>query len=82
MLILTRKKNESIKINENIEITILDMDNGSVKIGINAPRSVRILRSELTQKIQASNSSIFFSSSKYLLLGDILNPCSTFSSSS
>ncbi len=55
MLILTRKKNESIKINENIEITILDMDNGSVKIGINAPRSVRILRSELTQKIQASN---------------------------
>ena len=55
MLILTRKKNESIKINENIEITILDMDGGSVKIGINAPRSVRILRSELTQKIQASN---------------------------
>ena len=55
MLILTRKKNESIKINENIEITILDMDGGSVKIGINAPKSVRILRSELTQKIQASN---------------------------
>lgn len=55
MLILTRKKNESIKINENIEVTILDMDGGSVKIGINAPKSVRILRSELTQKIQASN---------------------------
>lgn len=55
MLILTRKKNESIKINENIEVTILDMDNGSVKIGVNAPKSVRILRSELTQKIQASN---------------------------
>lgn len=55
MLILTRKKNESIKINENIEVTILDMDGGSVKLGINAPKSVRILRSELTQKIQASN---------------------------
>lgn len=55
MLILTRKKNESIKINENIEITVLEIDAGSVKIGIDAPKSVRILRSELTQGIKASN---------------------------
>lgn len=55
MLILTRKKNESIKINENIEITLLEIDASSVKIGINAPKSVRVLRSELTTKIKSSN---------------------------
>lgn len=55
MLILTRKKNESIKINENIEITLLEIDGSNVKIGINAPKSVRVLRSELTTKIKSSN---------------------------
>lgn len=55
MLILTRKKNESIKINENIEITLLEIDGSNVKIGISAPKSVRVLRSELTTKIKSSN---------------------------
>ena len=49
MLILTRKKEQSISINENTEITILEIDGANVKIGISAPSSVRILRSELTK---------------------------------
>ncbi len=55
MLILTRKKEQSIRINENIEITILEIDGANVKIGIAAPSSVRILRSELTKDIKVSN---------------------------
>ena len=52
MLILTRKKEQSIRI---IEITILEIDGANVKIGIAAPSSVRILRSELTKDIKVSN---------------------------
>lgn len=55
MLILSRKKDQSIRINENIEITILEVDGMNVKIGIDAPANVRILRSELTQGIKVSN---------------------------
>lgn len=55
MLILTRKKNESIKINDNIEVSVLEVENGVVKIGISAPRSVRILRSELTKSLPMLN---------------------------
>ena len=55
MLILTRKKEQSISINENTEITILEIDGANVKIGISAPSSVRILRSELTKDIKVSN---------------------------
>ena len=55
MLILTRKKEQSISINENTEITILEIDGANVKIGISAPSFVLILRSELTKDIKVSN---------------------------
>lgn len=55
MLILSRKKDQSIRINENIEVTILEIDGMNVKIGIEAPSNVRILRSELTHGIKTSN---------------------------
>lgn len=55
MLILTRKKEQSIRINENIEVTILEIDGANVKIGISSPSFVRILRSELTKDIKVSN---------------------------
>ena len=55
MLILTRKKEQSIRINENIEVTILEIDSANVKIGISAPSFVRILRSELTKDIKVTN---------------------------
>ncbi|MDK2867133.1 MAG: carbon storage regulator [Clostridiales bacterium] len=55
MLILTRKKNESIIINNNIEIQIISIEEGKVKIGINAPKEVTIHRSEIFDKIMESN---------------------------
>ncbi|GAE87782.1 carbon storage regulator CsrA [Acetivibrio straminisolvens] len=55
MLVLTRKKNESIVINDNIEITIVDVQGEQVRIGINAPKSVSIYRKEIFLEIQAEN---------------------------
>jgi carbon storage regulator len=47
MLVLSRKKNESIRIGENIEITVLEVRGDRVRIGITAPQEVRVMRSEL-----------------------------------
>lgn len=47
MLILTRKRNDSIRIGENIVVRVMRTAKGSVKIGIEAPDSMRIVRGEL-----------------------------------
>lgn len=54
MLALTRKKKESIIINNNIEITILEIKGEQVKIGISAPKEVQIYRKEVYVQIQES----------------------------
>ena len=55
MLALTRKKGESIVINNNIEISILEMRGDQVKIGISAPKEVPIYRKEVYLQIQEEN---------------------------
>lgn len=55
MLVLTRKRDEIIKIGDNIFVTILEVEGGSVKIGIDAPRDVAILRMEVYEQIQKEN---------------------------
>ncbi|WP_419393369.1 carbon storage regulator CsrA [Cytobacillus praedii] len=55
MLVLTRRRNESVILNENIEITILEIDGDQVKIGIKAPKEVEILRKEIMEKIEEEN---------------------------
>jgi carbon storage regulator len=55
MLVLTRKKDQTIVINDNIEITVLDIQGDQVRIGINAPRSVTIHRKEVFLEIQEEN---------------------------
>jgi carbon storage regulator CsrA len=47
MLVLTRKTNEQIQIGDHVVITILQVKGQSVRIGIEAPREIRVLRSEL-----------------------------------
>ena len=55
MLALSRKKNEAIVINNNIEITILEIKGEQVKIGISAPKEVPVYRKEDYVQIQEAN---------------------------
>ncbi|WP_453993453.1 carbon storage regulator CsrA [Bacillus nitroreducens] len=55
MLVLTRKINESIKIGDDIEITILSVSGEQIKIGIDAPKHVEIHRKEVYLEIQTEN---------------------------
>ena len=55
MLALTRKKGESIIINNNIEISILEFKGDQIKIGITAPKEVPIYRKEVYLQIQDEN---------------------------
>ncbi len=53
MLVLSRKKNESIVVNENIVITVVEIRGDKVRLGIEAPREVPIHRSEVYAAILA-----------------------------
>ena len=55
MLALSRKAGESIIINNDIEIVVLDVKGEQVKIGINAPKTVPIFRKEIYEQIQEAN---------------------------
>jgi carbon storage regulator len=55
MLALSRKKDEAIIINEDIEIKIIEVKGDQVKIGISAPKSVPIYRKEVFLQIQEAN---------------------------
>ena len=55
MLTLTRREGESIAIGDDIEITIVDVGRGKVRIGISAPRHLAILRSEVLVRIEEEN---------------------------
>lgn len=55
MLILSRKLNESIIIGDDIEISVVDIKGDQVKIGINAPKTVKVFRKEVYDAIQEEN---------------------------
>ena len=59
MLALTRKKGEALMINNNVEITILEVRGDQVKIGITAPKDVPIYRKEVYLQIQEENKASF-----------------------
>lgn len=64
MLVITRKKGESILIGDDIEVMIVKVEEGSVKISISAPKNVTILRKELYKEITEENkNAIVFNSS-------------------
>ena len=46
MLVLTRKMNQVIKLGEDITITVVRTSHGAVQLGVEAPRSIRIMRAE------------------------------------
>lgn len=55
MLALSRKKNEALIINNNIEITVLEIKGEQVKLGITAPKEVPVYRKEVYVQIQDAN---------------------------
>ena len=55
MLALSRKKGDSLIINNNIEVTVLEVKGEQVKIGITAPKQVPVYRKEVYTQIQQAN---------------------------
>ena len=55
MLILSRKKGESIQIGDGIEVRIVAIQGDQVKIGIDAPKNVDVFRKEIYDQIQGEN---------------------------
>ncbi len=55
MLILARRLNEQIVIGDNIRVSVVDIRGDQVKLGIEAPRSVKVYRQEVYDAIQAEN---------------------------
>ena len=58
MLVLQRKKNQSIQIGSNIELSVLDVGSDWVKIAISAPKDISILRKELAEAAEANRESV------------------------
>jgi carbon storage regulator len=52
MLILTRKVGETLTIGDNIEVTVLEVRGGQVRIGVNAPRDVVVNRKEILTRLK------------------------------
>jgi carbon storage regulator len=55
MLVLTRRAGESLMIGDEIEISIIEVQGDKAKIGITAPKDVRILRRELIDEVRSTN---------------------------
>ena len=71
MLVVTRKTDESLIISDNIEITVLEIGKDKVKIGINAPKEVKVIRSELKDARQTNEQAAHSSGSA---IAELLKP--------
>ena len=75
MLVLTRKAGETIVIGDNIEITVIEVQGGKIKVGIDAPRSIKILRKEILEEVKSENinATLKINNIKLDKLQDVLN---------
>ncbi|GAA0178094.1 carbon storage regulator CsrA [Clostridium sediminicola] len=55
MLVLTRKKGEKITLGDNIEVEVISIENGKVKLGIKAPKDLKIFRTEVLEEVKEEN---------------------------
>ena len=55
MLVLSRKTNESIIINGNVTVSVLRVDNDNVRIGVEAPLEIPVMRKEIYEEIKSNN---------------------------
>ncbi len=58
MLILRRRAGETLLIGDNVKLTVMDVYEGGVRLAIDAPKSVQILRSELLQAVDANRDAV------------------------
>ena len=58
MLVLTRKVGERILIGENIAVTVVKMTSGGVRLGIEAPPELAVIREELAQELQEADANV------------------------
>ncbi|QEK11310.1 carbon storage regulator CsrA [Crassaminicella thermophila] len=72
MLILSRKKDESIIIDKKIEIKIIAIEEGKVRLGISAPKDIEIHRKEVYLEVQRENKEAAGGSLNLEALGDLL----------
>jgi carbon storage regulator len=72
MLILSRKLNEKIKIGEDITLTVIELRGDQVKIGVEAPKYVKVFRQEVFNAIQSENKAAADSSENLAALSGIL----------
>ena len=75
MLVLSRKLDESIVIGDDIRVKIISVEKGMVKIGIDAPNDVSIMRSELLEDVKESNiaASVDVDTQNLTKLSELLN---------
>jgi carbon storage regulator len=55
MLVVSRRPGQSVLIGRDIEVFVLEVDGMQVRVGINAPRSIRVLRRELLTQVESEN---------------------------
>ena len=72
MLILSRKTDQQIKIGDDITITIIEIHDGQVKIGVEAPKEVKVFRQEVFNAIQTENKEAVVNSDMMGALSKIL----------
>ncbi|MEN3185721.1 MAG: carbon storage regulator CsrA [Atribacterota bacterium] len=78
MLVITRRINQSIRIGDKIEIKIVGIDKGKVKVGISAPLDIPIYREELYQSlVEGNRGSVFASQDMVFSLRKVLIPTSS-----
>lgn len=72
MLALTRKKGESLVINNNVEVTVLEIRGDQIKIGISAPKEVPVYRKEVYLQIQNENEAALSNAEAIEMLKNLL----------
>jgi carbon storage regulator len=77
MLILSRKINESIILGDNIVVSVVDIKGDQVKIGISAPKEVKVYRKEVFEAIQNENKAAVIKAVDMPDLGQILSSAGT-----
>ena len=72
MLVISRKAGESLILSDNIKITILSIGSDKIAVGIDAPRSVSVVREELLETIKANQESVDRSNQNYAGIASML----------